>query len=67
LKIANADSESINRFIRNVFRPDQSTLVVAGDKQAVKQVQPKTDTDSKVRAGAAEARADDQPETVSPQ
>lgn len=67
LRISNADSESINRFIRNVFRPDQSTLVVAGDKQAIKQVQPKTDTDSKVRAGAAEARADDQPETVSPQ
>lgn len=67
LKIANADSESINRFIRNVFRPDQSTLVVAGDKQAIKQVQPKTDTDSKVRAGAAEARAGDQPEAVSPQ
>ncbi len=67
LKIANADNESINRFIRNVFRPDQATLVVAGDKQAIKQVQPKVDTDSKVRAGAAEARAGEQPETVSPQ
>lgn len=67
LKIANADAESINRFIRNVFRPDQSTLVIAGDKQAIKQVQPRVDSDSKVRAGAAEARANDQPETVSPQ
>lgn len=67
LKIANADAESINRFIRNVFRPDQSTLVVAGDKQAVKQVQPKLDSDSRVRTGAAEARASEQPETISPQ
>ncbi len=67
LKIANSDSESINRFIRNVFRPDQSTVVIAGDKQAIKQVQPKSDSDAKVRAGAAEARAGDQPETVSPQ
>ena len=60
LKITNADSESINRFIRNVFRPDQATLVVAGDKQAIKQVQPKSDPDSKVRAGAAEARTSEQ-------
>lgn len=67
LKIANADAESINRFIRNVFRPDQSTLVVAGDKQAIKQVQPKGDSDSRVRSGAAEARAGDQSETISPQ
>ncbi len=67
LKIANADSESINRFIRNVFRPDQATLVVAGDKQAIKQVQPKADSDPKVRTGAAEARAVEKPETVSPQ
>jgi len=67
LKIANADGESINRFIRNVFRPDQATLVVAGDKQAIKQVQPKPDVDSRVRAGAAEARVGDKPETVSPQ
>jgi zinc protease len=67
MKIANADSDSVNRFIRNVFRPDQATLVVAGDKQAIKQVQPKVDSDSKVRAGATEARAVDKPETVSPQ
>lgn len=67
LNIVNADPESINRFIRNVFRPDQATLVVAGDKQAIKQVQPKSDEVSKVRAPGAEARAADRPETVSPQ
>ncbi|MCC6981507.1 MAG: insulinase family protein, partial [Candidatus Melainabacteria bacterium] len=71
LKITNADGESINRFIRNVFRPDLATVVVAGDKQAIKQVQPKSEPDAKVRTGAAEARiqeqAQTQPRTVSPQ
>lgn len=51
LKIANADPETINRFIRNVFRPDQSTLVVAGDRQAIKQVQPRSDAEMRAPAG----------------
>lgn len=55
LKIANADPETINRFIRNVFRPDQSTLVVAGDKQAIRQVQPRSD--SEMRAPASDSVA----------
>ncbi|MBC7999996.1 MAG: insulinase family protein, partial [Leptolyngbya sp.] len=55
LKIANADPENINRFIRNVFRPDQSTLVVAGDKQAIRQVQPRSD--SEMRAPASDSVA----------
>lgn len=33
-----AGSESVNRFIKNVFKPEQSSLVLAGDTTAIKAV-----------------------------
>ena len=36
--IRSATGESVNRFIRNSFKPDQSSLVVAGDTVAIKAV-----------------------------
>ncbi|HEY9788661.1 MAG TPA: insulinase family protein [Candidatus Obscuribacterales bacterium] len=38
LKVRNANPESINKFIKTVLRPEQSSLVIAGDRGVVKQI-----------------------------
>jgi zinc protease len=37
-RVRNADLETVNRFIRNDFKPGQAVLIVAGPTQALKQV-----------------------------
>jgi predicted Zn-dependent peptidase len=37
-RVRNADLETVNRFIRNDFKPGQAVLIVAGPAQALKQV-----------------------------
>lgn len=33
-------ADNLNKFIRNVFKPDMSSLIVAGDKQSIRKVKP---------------------------
>lgn len=37
-QIRSADLESVNRFIKNQFKPDQSVLIIAGTAKSIKQV-----------------------------
>lgn len=36
--IKTSSPDSVNRFIRNTFRPDRASLVIAGTRQAIGQV-----------------------------
>jgi predicted Zn-dependent peptidase len=36
--IRNASLDSVNHFVRNDFRPEQATLVVAGTRESIRNV-----------------------------
>jgi zinc protease len=51
-RVRNADLETVNRFIRNDFKPGQAVLIVAGPAQALKQVSVQKSAASTVNAPA---------------